>query len=113
LLDKKHGIRAVFLGGKKIVEGITDPKGQIYEGVKDKLGIETPLDKMKDGFWGKEVEMKDVGKDWKAARDEYQRLKAQLDGMPSQRDMLDQNNSLNQQINQINTDLQKLSPGGK
>lgn len=113
LLDKKHGIRAVFLGGKKIVEGITDPKGQIYEGVKDKLGIETPLDKMKDGFWGKEVEMKDVGKDWKAARDEYQRLKAQLDGMPSQRDMLDQNNSLNQQINQINTDLQKLSHGGK
>lgn len=110
LLDKKHGIRAIFLGGKKITEGITDPKGAIYDGVKKKLGIETPLDKMKDGFWGKEVEMSDVGKDWKAARQEYQRLKAELDGMPSQRDMLDQNSELNRQISEINA---KLAAGGK
>jgi hypothetical protein len=113
MLDHKHAIRAMFLGGKQVVDGITDPKGQIYDGVKKKLGIETPLDKLKDGFWGKQVEMKDVAKDWKAARDELQRLQGELNGMPSKEDMLGSMRDLNQKIGQVDYQLSKLQSGGK
>jgi SMC interacting uncharacterized protein involved in chromosome segregation len=57
--------------------------------------------------------MKDVAKDWKAARDELQRLQGELNGMPSKEDMLGSMRDLNQKIGQVDYQLSKLQSGGK
>ena len=102
--------RAMFKGGKDAVNAITDPKGKLWDGTKKKLGIETPLDKAKDKIFGKEVEMKDVVKDFKEADEKYRQLKSELDSMPSENDMLQNMRDLKSQLSSVE---KKLAGGGK
>ena len=102
-------MRTAFKGGKDAVDAVTDPKGKLWDGTKKKLGIETPLDKAKDKVFGKEVEMKDVVREFKEADEKVKELQRELDSMPSEEKMLQEMRDLKAQLSKVQSRLQ----GGK
>ena len=97
----KHGFRGMFKGGKEIFEAVSDPKDKIWEGVKKKMDVETPLDKAKEKAFGKEVEMKDIAEDMKKTKAKYDEIKQELDKMPSAEDLYKQGHDKMEEIRRL------------
>jgi hypothetical protein len=101
----KHLIRA---GGKatiKTVQVVTDPKGSFWDGAKEKMGIKTPLDKIKEKTFGKEVPMPEIVKEAEEADRIWRELDNELKAMPSDEQMISELHKLNGKIASIDGKL--------
>jgi hypothetical protein len=101
----KHLVRA---GGKatiKTVQVVTDPKGALWDGAKEKMGIKTPLDKIKEKTFGKEVPMPEIVKEAEEADRIWRELDNELKAMPSDEQMISELHKLNGRIASIDGKL--------
>jgi hypothetical protein len=104
-LRTKHLIRA---GGKatiKTVQVVTDPKGALWDGAKEKMGVKTPLDKIKEKTFGKEVPMPEIVKEAEEADRIWRELDNELKAMPSDEQMISELHKLNGKIATIDGKL--------
>ncbi len=101
----KHLVRA---GGKatiKTVQVVTDPKGAFWDGAKEKMGIKTPLDKIKEKTFGKEVPMPEIVKEAEEADRIWRELDNELKAMPSDEQMINELHKLTGKIASIDGKL--------
>lgn len=94
----RQGIRTMFKMGKETVEACTDPKGTIYDGVKEKMGIETPLDKAKEDVFGREVTTEELTSEWVEIQTRRREIRSRLDSMPSREEMLEETREIKRKI---------------
>jgi len=104
-----QGVRSNVNTVNTTQKAIREPIKTIANGVKDKLGIKTEQDKREEknpfSKTGKDVPQSEIIEDFAKAREEWEKLKTELDGMPSDQDMLDRMRQLNRMISNINGQL--------
>ncbi|MCP1715929.1 hypothetical protein J2T58_001803 [Methanocalculus alkaliphilus] len=104
---KRQGVRTMFKMGKETWDAVTDPKQTIYDGVKEKLEIETPLDEAKEELFGREVTTKELTSEWQEIQTRRRELRSRLDSMPSKEEMLEETREIKRKIRDTQQQIER------